>query len=243
MPVSNRRAVGVVADGRALYGRHVSSDSRDVRHTEMRAAELVRRAQDDVGVDRADVHRLVGCVVDGVDPGDRAGGVGELAHATRVDERADHVRRPRERDDACAIRQLGLEVCEIQRAVGVDVDVLDDEAEVVGELDPRSDVAVVVEPGHEDLVTGLQRAPEHAAEREVERGHVRAEHDLGRAAVEEAGPSAFERRDRLDPRTGRIRRSQVRARVAQGVRDRRPDLVGHLRPARRIEEAEAGLKR
>ena len=63
-------------------------------------------------------------------------------------------------------------------------------------------------------------------------------------AAEEARCVAFRAlEDRLDRASGRIRRSQVSRRLAQRVRDRLPDLVGHLRAARRVEEREAVLQR
>ena len=49
---------------------------------------------------------------------------------------------------------------------------------VVGELEPRRDVRVVIEAGDDDLVALLPVARRGAREREVERGHVRPEGDL-----------------------------------------------------------------
>ena len=69
----------------------------------MRAEELVRRAEQDVDVERRDVDRPVRAEVHGVGPGERACTVRELDDAPRIGERADGVRRERERDDACAI--------------------------------------------------------------------------------------------------------------------------------------------
>ena len=48
--------------------------------------------------------------------------------------------------------QLPLEVGEVERRVVVQVDEADRQVEVVRELEPRRDVAVVVEPRDEDLV-------------------------------------------------------------------------------------------
>ena len=245
MPVSKRRAVGVVAEGRALYGRHVLGERlADVRHAEVRAAELVRRAEHDVRVDRLHVHRLVRGVVHRVDPGERADAVCQLAHALRVDDGADRVRGPGERDDLRPLAQLRLEIREVERRVGVDVDVRDDEPEVVGELDPGGHVAVMVEARDEDLVAGLQLAAEHARQVEVDGRHVRAEDDLRGAAVEEARAGGLGVVDDLvDAMAGRVGRSEIRARVAQGVRDRLSDLVRHLRAAGGVEEGEARLER
>jgi hypothetical protein len=49
----------------------------------------------------------------------------------------------------------------------MDVDKADMNAEVVGELQPRRDVAVVVEARDEDLVAGREAFVESAREREV----------------------------------------------------------------------------
>jgi hypothetical protein len=77
-------------------------------HAEVRAAELVRRANQHVGPDGANVDRLVRRVVDGVYPGERAGFVRKLAHAAGVGDRADRVRRPGERDHLGARPELVL---------------------------------------------------------------------------------------------------------------------------------------
>jgi hypothetical protein len=69
----------------------------------VRAAELVRRAEHDVGVDGAHVDRLVRGVVDRVDPRQRADRMRQLADPPGVGDRADRVRGPRERDDPGAV--------------------------------------------------------------------------------------------------------------------------------------------
>ena len=110
----------------------------------MRAAELVGRADQHVGADLAHVDRLVRRVVDGVNPRERAGVVRELADAPGVHDRADGVGRPRERDDLGARSELSLEIIEIERRVVIQLDVPDDQAGVVRELQPRRDAAVVI---------------------------------------------------------------------------------------------------
>ena len=70
----------------------------------------------DVAVPRDDVDRAVRPVVDGVDPGERAGLVRELDDARGCRERADRVRGGREGDDARALgRALRGEVVEVER--------------------------------------------------------------------------------------------------------------------------------
>ena len=56
--------------------------------------------------------------------------------------------------------------------------------------------------------------------------------------------SSFARvQDRLDGAARRVRRAEIARRLAQRVRDRLPDLVGHLRAAGRVEEREPGAER
>ena len=110
----------------------------------MRAAELVRRAEQHVGADLADVDGLVSRVVDGVDPGERAHLVGQVADPARVHHRADRVGGPGEREHPGAGPELGPQVVEVEGGVGVQLDVPDHEVLVVRELQPRRDAAVVV---------------------------------------------------------------------------------------------------
>ena len=99
-----------------------------------------------------DVDALVGGVVDGVDPRDRARLAGEAADPPRVGERAGRVRREREGDDARPLGELALEVVVVDRELVGRVDDAHRQALVGGELDPRRDAAVVVERRREDLV-------------------------------------------------------------------------------------------
>ena len=66
-----------------------------------------------------------------------------------------------------------LEIVEVEGAIDlVDIDGMHGYAFVLGHQVPRRVVGIVVELGQDDLVTGLQRLPKRAAEREGERGHV-----------------------------------------------------------------------
>ena len=128
MPVSNRRPSGTGRRRARLVGPPALDHlGPPVGDAEMRAAELVRRADQHVGADLADVDRLVRRVVDGVDPGQRAGLVRELAHPPGVHDRADRVGRPRERDHPGARPELALQVVEVERRVVVQLDVPDDQ--------------------------------------------------------------------------------------------------------------------
>ena len=205
----------------------------------MRAAELVRRADQHVGADLAHVDRLVRRVVDGVDPGERAGVVRELAHPAGVHDRADRVGRPGERDHLGARPELALEVVEVERRVVVQLDVPDDQAGVVRELQPRRDAAVMIERGDEDLIARAEAAASGPRQHEVQRGHVRPEDHLMGLAAEEprrlalglvedlarhAGSSRSPRRGWRSPRAaparspGRPRRAPVNRLGRRGTR-------------------------
>ena len=124
------------------------------------------------------------------------------------------------------------------------VDLAHDDPEVVLQREPRRDVAVVVEPGHEHLVARLQLAGESPREEEVERGHALAEGDLvARAAEERAGLLVGE----IDERRGAARRlvggADVRVVVAHVAGDGVDHLVGALRAAGAVEEGEPALQR
>jgi hypothetical protein len=214
------------------------------RDPEMRAEVLVRRADEDVGTDASDVDRAVRRVVHRVDPGQRAGRMGQLGDARDVDERAHRVRGPGEGDDARPVGELRLEVVEVEARVVADRGDPHLQVEVAREFQPRRDVAVVVELRDDDLVAGLELAPERAREREVERRHVRAEDDLFRRAAEEvaAGPARLVH-ERLRATARRVRAADVRVRGAQVVRDRLDHLVRHLRAAGPVEEDELVLER
>jgi hypothetical protein len=205
----------------------------------MRAAELVRRADQDVGADVPDVNRLVRRVVHRVHPRERPGLVRELADPAGVGDRTDRIGGPGERDHLGAWPELALEVREVQARVVVKLDVPDHQIAVVGDLQPRRDARVVVEARDEDLVARAELAGGGPGQREVERGHVGPEDHLTRLAAEEPGRVAFRLlQDLPDTQARGVPRAQVGAGLPERERDRVADLVGHLRAARGIEEGE-----
>ena len=126
----------------------------------------------------------------------------------------------------------------------MDLDEADAEIEVARELEPRRDVAVVVEARDEDLVAGLERPAERAAQGEVERGHVRAQDRLLGPAAEEPRRGCVRLLDELvAAATGREGAAEVRVRLPQVVRDRVDHGLRALRPAGRVEERDAGRER
>ena len=124
----------------------------------MRPVELVRRAEHDVRAGGLHVDRAVRPVVHGVDPRERAGVVRELRDLGDGRHRADRVRRPRERDDPRALVQQRASCAEVEPALVVDIGEAHGQVAVVRELEPRRDVAVVVEPRADDLVARLPLA-------------------------------------------------------------------------------------
>src|SRR6202008_3955731 len=98
------------------------------------------------------------------------------------------------------------------------------EIEVVRELQPRRDVAVVVEAGDEDLVAGRKRPSERPREREVERGHVLAEdRPRGRTAEEASRRGMCELDELVAAAAGGERSAEVRV----GLAEIRGDRVDH----------------
>ena len=124
------------------------------------------------------------------------------------------------------------------------VDEADREVEVVRELEPWRDVPVVVEPRDEDLVAGPQRTGRRAAEREVQRGHVRAEDRLVRRASEKLGgrePCLCDDGVRSAARLERA--AGIRVRLSVVARDGFDHLVGDLGATGAVEEDEVCPKR
>jgi hypothetical protein len=211
---------------------------------EVRAAELIRRADQHVGADGADVDRLMRRVVDGVHPGERPGVMREPAHPPGVGNRPDRVRRPGERDHLGARPDLARQVPDVERGVVVQRDVPDHQVPVVRDFQPRRHPGVVVQAGHQDLVARAEGARGGPREREVQRGHVRPEDHLARLAAEEPGRLALGLLEDLpDPDAGGVARAQVRARFPQRPRDRVADFVGHLRAAGSVEERKPLVQR
>jgi hypothetical protein len=214
------------------------------REPEVRAAELVRGAEQDVGAGGADVDRPVRRPVHRVDPRERAGLVRELGDRGHVVDRPDRVRRPWEGDHPRPLGELCREIVEVERAVVADVDEAHDEALVARELEPRRDVPVVVEARHDDLVALAELARGRSGEREVERRHAPAEDRLVRRAAEPVGGREARVGDQRVRAPARLEKAaRVRVRVAQVRRDRVDHLVRHLRPAGPVEERKPRAER
>jgi hypothetical protein len=119
--------------------------------------------------------------------------VGELDHPGGVDDGAATRSPPTRMRQRGAIAELGLEVVEIERGIGMEVHVLTVNPRS-RRAPPRRHARVMVQGADEDLVTSLEVAARRARQREVDRAHVRAEADLmglsarNRAAAASAPP-------------------------------------------------------
>ena len=207
------------------------------REPEVRSVELVGRAEQHVDARRGDVDRRMRCGVDGVDPRERTHLVRQLTNPCDVDQRPDRVGGPRESDHARALGQKRLEVVEVDRRVVAQLGELHPQAEVLRQLEPGRDVAVVIELRDDDLVAGAELASNRPRQGEVERRHVRAEDDLLRAAAEKGSRCPARLADeQVAPPAGLEGPAEVRVRLAEIAGDRLDDLVRNLRPAGPVEE-------
>ena len=165
---------GAHAVGRQRRGQ-VGADGR---HAQVRAEELVGRAEQHVDAPLAGAQAAVRGEVDPVRPGQRAGAVRGGGDPRGVGDRADRVGGEREGDHARALADQRLQRVVVERHVlRPDRSVADHQVVVGGDQQPGRDVRVVVELGDHDLVAGLERAGDRVREQEVQRGHVRAEGD------------------------------------------------------------------
>jgi hypothetical protein len=182
-------------------------------------------------------------VVDGIGPGKRSCVVRDLHDAADVGRRADRVRRDRESHHPRPVRDERPEMVVVDLEVVCEVREPHDDPEIVGDLEPRRDVSVVVEFRDHDLVARPQRPRERAAQEEVERGHARTERNLFGRAAEEARCLLVSEVDELDrPDARLVRGADVRVVLAQVARDRVDDLVRALRPSRPVEEGETPVE-
>ena len=157
-------------------------------HAHVRAEEFVSRAHQEIAIERGHVDQAVRAVVDGVDVGEGAGGVGEADDFFYRIDGADGVGGVSGGDEL----RLGIdfrgEVGHVEGAVFVvDLGPADGHAAIFCHGEPGGNVGVVVEAGDDDFVAGLQIAADGAGDGEGQRGHVRTEDDFVGAAVQEVG--------------------------------------------------------
>ncbi len=222
----------------AVRRQRLGQVGADRRDAEVRAEELVGRAERHVEAGLARAEPPVRREMHAVRPRERAHPVRRGGDASRVRDRADRVRGERERHHARPLAHQLLERVQVERHVlhpkrrGAH-----HEPVVLGHEQPGRDVRVVVERGHDDLVARLERPRDRVRELEVERGHVGPERDALRLAAHEVGRRGTGRAP--SPRPIRARWLKAPPRFAfesrQVVRHRVDDSPGHLRAARAVE--------
>ena len=237
---------GSFAAGRTLYGRQPSSSSRLPNARPMCGPKNLYGEQISTSTPRRR-RRSARAARSGPRPPRRARPRRCASSTIRrtSGERADRVRRDRERDDPRPLGELPLEVVVVEREVVVDLDEADDDAEVVGELEPRRDVRVVVELRHEHLVARAQRrAPSARVRRKLSAVMLgpNATSSCEQPRKFAAAPARV--RDERVGAAGRlVRRADVGVRLAQVAGDRVDHLVRALRAAGAVEEGERAPER
>ena len=128
---------------------------------------------------------------------------------------------------------------EIQRAViGSNGEMLNRHPSVASRQHPRGHVRIMIESGHDDLVTGIPSPRQGPAELKAQRGHIRAkDHTVG---IRHPKKISDGRMDLLQQRialaTGRKHSAMIGVGVAQVVGDGLNDTLGRLATGRAIEE-------
>ena len=116
-----------------------------VQDAHVRAVELVRRAGEEVALERGDIDEHVRRVVDGVHEHERAGRVREPRGPRHVGDRAERVRRGPDRDEPRLRPQRLLEVHPVELAgFGHEADAPDGHPALARDCLPRGDVGVVI---------------------------------------------------------------------------------------------------
>ena len=147
-----------------------------VEEPRMRPVELVRRAEQEVGVERLHINWVVRRRADRVKHGQRTGLMGESNDLFARVDGAQCIRGHADRNDLgtrgaqCRIR-INVE----GGVAGADRDDLEGEAKVFGEPEPGAVVRVVIKLRDDHLVAWLQALRQRSRELEIERRHVGAE--------------------------------------------------------------------
>jgi len=211
-----------------------------VQRAEMGPEELVHGARDEIRVDRARVERKVRCRVDRVhiQPGART--VDVIRDLPNRVDGADRVRGPTHRHDPGPLGQDLVEAVEVERAVVEPwLPGADDRLVVSRRRNPRVDVRLVVEAADHDLVAGPQRRADRARHVERQRGHVRAQPDLGGVDTEEVGERRVRvRDDRIGALRGQERAAVIGVRLPVVAGDGVDHRLRDLRPTGAVEEDE-----
>ena len=121
----------------------------------MRAEEFVRRADEEVRAQHADVDGGVGRVVDAVHVDEGANLVGTCGDPCYLWARAEQVGGPRDGDQPAALGDDIRELVQVEvGGCGVEAKPAHGRADALGGLDPGAHVGVVIELTHDNLVDG-----------------------------------------------------------------------------------------
>ena len=208
----------------------------------MGAVELVGRTEQEIGIEGGDVDREMGRVVHRVEEQPGPHRARQLAGQRHVVDRAEGVGGEPHRHEPRARADLGGEAVGVERAIGPQRNLADDQA-AFGEPQPGTAIGLVVELGDDDLVARRTLARHGVRQREGERRHVGAEGD--RAPVRGAEESGRLFAHQVQQLVGAPRRGELTVRVGvrlaivagDGVDHRRR----HLRPRRAVEEGDRQL--
>ena len=123
----------------------------------MRAVELIRRAEQKVGVERLHINRVVRRGADRVEHGECTGLMGEANDLLGWVDGADGVRRHADRNDLGAWRAQRCVRLNVEGGIArADRNDFEGEAEVFGEPEPRAVVRIVIKLRDDHLVARLQ---------------------------------------------------------------------------------------
>ena len=163
------------------------------KNADVRSEELVGRASQEVGAKIANVDADVWNGVNRVDKDQRSHPVGHCSDfANRIDS-ADRVGGQPDCQNAGPLSEKAFEVVKSECAVRrIDIQVADRRAGVGRCQHSRRDIGVVIQSGHDDLISRPPGSCERSAERERQARHVLAEHDfIGVVGSEQIGNGAM----------------------------------------------------
>jgi hypothetical protein len=169
--------------------------------------------------------------------------VSEICDFTSVDQGPVGVACQGKCDNLRALAQFRPEVRHVECAVVAQIDDLYRERQVQRQLQPRSDIGVMVKRGDDDFVTWRERSPERARQCEIDGSHASPEEHLVGAASEEASSGkACIGDDSLRHPTALDRYSYIRGRVLHVLGHCVDDAIWALRPAGSVEESRGSLQ-
>ncbi len=203
----------------------------------MRTEELVSRANQEIAVEGAHVNRAVRSVVDGIDITQCSRLPRQPHHFGDVVDRAYGIRRITDGHQARALSDFRGKIVHVERAIIlVELHGADDNAFFFQRF-PGREVRVVVKQCEDDLVAGCKFPPDRSAHRESQSGHICAEHDFIRSAIQKITYRRPRFRDHaVSVAAGLVSAAGVGVVAREIVRDGVNHLLRHLRATRAIQK-------